>query len=572
MLIALMLSFGEGYCILQMPIYMTKITNILYAVTYADNFNAKECFLYVMYTILFVFGSLVIDFVVRLLTTYVCYGFIGKLRKNVFKHIFSFSMIETSEFHISTLVSRATWDTKVVGWFFLSIMSRLFVCLTIMIIALFRSAFSEVKFTTSLWICAGAILVVIFSTGFVWVYCYKRIEKLLDKNIFYLQENLSGIKTIKSFNSSQFHINRLTENNKTLNKYFRVISIQESLVNVAIFVFTNILSMLIYYFAALNFHPTDDQSVGFGNATGFSMMTSIVISYLLLLVSAAGNIPNFIISTARLSRLLRTEGKIRSPKHPQNFIPEKIGSIEFENVSFKYPSAIENTVSDISFKANAGETIAFIGQTGSGKSTLVNLIPRLYIPSSGKIKVNGIETSEADLEKLRNSIGYVTQKVSIFNDTVKNNIDFMEKNLSEQEMKKIIECAGLTTTINNMPDGLETMLSENGENLSGGQKQRISIARALAIKPNFIIFDDSFSALDSRTEWKIQKLIHEEMPEVTKIIISQKISSIMNANKIYVLDKGKIIAEGKHNELIKTNPLYESLCNIQNVSGVENGK
>jgi len=306
----------------------------------------------------------------------------------------------------------------------------------------------------------------------------------------------------------------------------------------------------------------DEGTMKVGEMTAFiTYATHIVISFLVLTMMSI-MLPRAAVAAGRIDEVLNTESSITDPEQPEKFTAHK-GVVEFNDVSFKYPGANENVLESISFSANPGETTAIIGSTGSGKSTLVNLIPRLYDVTEGSITIDGCDIRKASMKELRDSIGYVPQKGILFSGTIASNIKYGNKNATEEEMKKAAEVAQASEFINQKPLQYKSEISQGGTNVSGGQKQRLSIARAIAKNPKIYIFDDSFSALDMKTDATLREALAEYVTDSTVIIVAQRISTIVNANKIIVLDEGKIAGIGTHKELLKNCEAYLEIAKSQ---------
>ena len=393
---------------------------------------------------------------------------------------------------------------------------------------------------------------------------FKLLQKLTDRINGVTRENLNGIRVVRAFNAEEYQENKFEKINDSLTKQQTFNQKAFSIISPTMYLVMHFLTLGIYFIGAYLIKDAIgmEKITLFGNMVVFSSYGIQVIISFLMLALIFMMLPRAEVSANRINEVLDKEITIKDG------IIDKItneikGEVEFKNVDFKYPDGEEYVLKDISFKAKKGEVVAFIGSTGSGKSTLINLIPRFYEVTAGEVLVDGINVKEYTQSFLHNKIGYIPQKAIIFNGTVNENIAYGEngkEKISQEKIKKAIEIAQAKEFVEKMENGYETQMAQGGTNVSGGQKQRLSIARAIARDPDIYIFDDSFSALDYKTDRILRKELKEYTKDATTLIVAQRIGTIMNADKIIVLDEGKIVGNGTHKELLKTCEIYKQIA------------
>ena len=388
---------------------------------------------------------------------------------------------------------------------------------------------------------------------------FKIFQKLVDKITLLTRENLTGLKVIRAFNNENVEHKKFTRSNEELTKLLifvdRVLELQNPLINI-IFNGTTLLCSWIGI-SLLN----QDFSY-LGNMTAFAEYVTFVMMSFLMLSLFFIMIPRANVSAGRINEILKTASKIRFPKETRG-VPEKRASVEFKNVDFSYPDASEKVLDNISFKAEAGKTTAFIGSTGSGKSTLINLVPRFYEATSGEILIDGLNIREYSKDDLMARIGLVPQRGVLFAGTVRSNIKFGAPNATDKQVLKAVEVAQALKFIEKMPNGLDSHIAQGGTNVSGGQKQRLSIARAICKNPDIFVFDDAFSALDMKTDAKLRAALKPITETAVVLIVAQRVSTIKDADQIVVLDKGKMVGRGTHRELLGKCKVYQSIVKSQ---------
>lgn len=481
------------------------------------------------------------------------------LRNNIFQHIEGFSLHEFDKFGASTLITRTTNDITQIQTTTILIFNMM-VSAPITAIGGTILAFHEDRNMTV--ILAFALPVIV---GLILIFAikgmplFRKVQTKIDKVNLVLRENLTGIRVIRAFNQIEHEKERFDEASKDLtNNYIKVNRIMAFMMP-SMMLIMNLVTISILWFGAVQ---VSDGKSNIGNLMAFMQYAMQILISLLMFSMMFIMIPRAQAAANRISEVMETEHEIKDPdriKHAN----ERAGFIEFKNVTFRYHGAEEPAISAISFFAKPGETTAIIGGTGSGKSTIVNLIPRFYDATDGEILVDGVNVKEMSQQELRAKIGFVPQKAVLFTGTIADNLKYGNADASKEDVQHAAEVAQASDFISNMKEGYETMLSEGGLNLSGGQKQRLSIARALLRKPEIYVFDDSFSALDFKTDAKLRAALKKETDDATVIIVAQRVGTVMDANRIIVLDEGKVAGIGTHKELMNSCEVYREIVSSQ---------
>lgn len=477
------------------------------------------------------------------------------LRSKVVRKIMSFSSSEFKEFGASSLITRSTNDIEQIKMFFIMLL-RIVVFAPIMGIG----AFIKVSDNPLNWIIGLALIIILVLIGILFGFAmpkFKSMQKLIDKMNLVSREIITGMPVIRTFGTEKYEEERFDKANVKLTKTNLFVNHLMGIMMPSMMLVMNIISILIVWYGA---EQIDIGTLQVGTLLAFISYTMQIIMSFLMISLVSVMLPRALVSLKRIKEILKKEVSIVEPENPVEFKEDEKGVIEFKNVSFQYPDADEAMLKNISFKATPGTTTAFIGSTGSGKSTLINLIPRFFDATSGEIMVDGVNIKDASVVELRNKIGYVPQKGMLFSGTIASNLMLGNDNLTDSEMLDVARVSRSLEFINTKKDKFDSEISQGGSNVSGGQKQRLSIARAIAKNPEIYIFDDSFSALDFKTDAALRKELFKYAKDATILIVAQRISTIMNADNIIVLNEGEIVGSGTHKELLKSCKIYKEIA------------
>ncbi|WP_300383879.1 ABC transporter ATP-binding protein [Clostridium sp.] len=548
---------------LKIPEYMSKITLLVQT----EGSKISEILIEGGYMLLCALGSLVAAIIVGFFISQIAAGLSKTLRSNLFSKIESFSMNEINQFSTSSLITRSTNDITQVQ---MIIAMGLQVLIKAPIMAIW--AISKISSKSWKWTAATAtaviVLILIVSIVFLLVMPkFKRIQRLTDNLNRVSRENLTGIRVVRAYNAESYQEDKFEVANNDLTKTNLFTSRTMGIMMPSITLIMSGLSLSIYWIGAylINEAQMLDKITLFSDMVVFSSYAIQVVMSFMMLIMIFIILPRAQVSAKRINEVLATEITIKNGTLKENDI-SKNGEIEFKNVSFKYPDAKDYVLENITFKANRGETVAFIGSTGSGKTTLINLIPRFYDVTAGEILVDGVNVKDYDKTFLTNKIGYVSQKTVMFSGTVTSNVSYGDNGKEKgdaESVKRAIEISQGKEFVEKIDKTYEGEISQGGTNLSGGQKQRLSIARAVYRDPEVYIFDDSFSALDYKTDRVLRSILNKETKDVTKLIVAQRIGTIKDADKIVVLDEGKIVGIGRHKELLKNCEVYKEIAYSQ---------
>ena len=559
-MISFVLIVGQVWLELKMPDYMSEITVLVQS----EGSNMKDILINGGYMLACALGSLLSAIIVGYLVSNISATFSMKVRKKLFNKVENLSMNEVKQFSTSSLITRTTNDITQVQ---MLISMGLQLLIKAPITAIW--AISKILNKSTEWsiITAIAVAVLLTTIGIIMIIVlpkFKIVQKLTDNLNNVTRENLTGIRVVRAFNAEEYQENKFENVNTKLTN--------QQLFNQKTFAILSPIMYLVMYFLTLSIYfvgasliketVLSNKLTMFGDMVVFSTYAMQIIMSFLMLAMIFMMVPRASISANRINEVLDTEESIKDGNIDKETTKEK-GTVEFKNVSFKYPDAKEYLLRNISFKAEEGQTIAFIGSTGSGKSTLINLVPRFYDATEGEVLVDGINVKEYTQEFLHNKIGYVPQKAVMFDGTVNTNIAYGENGkpeVTEKQIKKAIEVAQGKEFVEKMDNKYDTHIASGGTNVSGGQKQRLAIARAIARDPEIYIFDDSFSALDYKTDATLRKALKEHTKTSTSLIVAQRIGTIMNADKIIVLDNGKCVGMGTHKELLKSCKVYKQIA------------
>lgn len=480
------------------------------------------------------------------------------LRDKVFKKVTSFSNAEFDNFSTASLITRSTNDIQQIQMFTVMMLRMVFFAPIMGIGAVLRALNTNTSMAWIIAIGVVAILSLVIVLFSVAIPKFKKVQKLVDRVNRVMREALNGMLVIRAFNTQKFEEKKFDNVNNDLTKTHLFVSRLMSVMRPMMMLIMNGITLLIVWQGA---HQIDRGVIQVGDMMAFMQYTMHVIMSFFMISMISIMLPRASVSAQRIAEVLDEELTIKDPQNPIELKGEINGILDFKNVSFKYPKAKEYVLKDISFTARPGETTAFIGSTGSGKSTLINLIPRFYDVTEGEILLDGVDIRDMRLHDLREKIGYVPQKSVLFTGTIESNLKYGKNfDASDEDISKAIKIAQAKEFINEKENGIFSEISQGGTNVSGGQKQRLSIARALAKKPKIFIFDDSFSALDFKTDAALRKAINREIKDSTILIVAQRISTIVNAEKIIVLDEGKIVGIGTHKELLQKCDVYRQIA------------
>ncbi len=498
------------------------------------------------------------------------------LREKVFKKVLSFSNKEFTEYSTASLITRSTNDIQqiqnLIGMLF-----RVVVYAPIIGVGGFLRVLRQSD-NSMAWIIGVAILAILFVIGTLFIIAmpkFKILQKLIDKVNLVAREILTGLPVIRAFNTEKKEEKRFDVANTNLTKTDLFVTRAMSFMMPALMLIMNCISLLIVWVGA---HGVDSGTMQVGNMMAFIQYTMQIVMSFLMISMMSIILPRASVSANRINEVIDTEEFIKENKEPKQLNQNKKGLIEFKNVGFKYPDSDEEVLSDITFTAKPGETTAIIGSTGSGKSTIVNLIPRFYDITSGNLLIDGVDIKDISNKDLRKIIGFVPQKGVLFSGTIESNIKYGNPEMSDEQMIEAAQIAQAEEFIEAKPLKYQEPIAQGGSNVSGGQKQRLSIARAIAIDPEIIVFDDSFSALDFKTDSILRAELSKKTKDKTVIIVAQRINTIINADQIIVLEDGKVVGKGTHQELIKNNETYKQIALSQlseeelNIEKTENKK
>jgi len=500
--------------------------------------------------------SIIIGFLVSRIAT----GMAQKLRMELFERVESFALADFNKFSTASLITRSTNDIQQIQMTSILLL-RMALLAPIMAVGGLQKAIHNAPDLSWIIALAVSVLLVVIAVLFVIaVPRFKKLQTLVDKLNLVTRENLVGLKVIRAFHNEKIEQKKFQQANTELNKMNLFVNRLMMLLDPIMTLVMNFSSVAIVWFGA---HLISSGNLQIGNMMAFLEYAMQVIISFLLLSMVFIMVPRAAVSVKRVGEVLDTLPSIVDPQSPQQLPHDATGKIEFKDVTFTYPDADLPVLSNINFTAEPGQTTAFIGSTGSGKSTLINLIPRFYDVSAGQILLDGVDIRNVKLEDLYDQIGYVPQKGVLFSGTIASNIKYGNAKASQELVEKSAKIAQAAEFISELKNGYKNDIAQGGSNVSGGQRQRLSIARAIAVEPNVYIFDDSFSALDFKTDAKLRLALAKETKHKTVLIVGQRINTIMNADKIIVLDEGKIVGQGTHQELMKDCEVYQEIAASQ---------
>lgn len=544
---------------LKMPDYMSEITVLVQT----EGSKMQDILINGGYMVLCALGSFTFAVIAGYLAATISSNFSRNLRKEIFDKVENIDTEEVKGFSTSSLITRTTNDVTQVEML-------IAIGLQLLIKAPITAIWAVTKILNKSWqwsaltgVAVVILLSVIITLMIIVIPRFKRVQKLIDKLNGVTRENLTGIRVVRAFNAEDYQEVKFNKVNTDLTDLQLYNQKKFAIMSPIMYMIMYCLTLAIYFVGAYLIENSvmADKITIFGNMVVFSSYAMQVIMSFLMLAMIFMILPRAQVSANRINEVLDTKESIKEGSFDGK--TEEVGTVEFKNVSFRYPDADEYLLRNISFKANKGETVAFIGSTGSGKSTLINLIPRFYDATDGEVLVDGVNVKEYTEEALNNKLGYVPQKAVMFNGTVNYNIAYGDNGkgeISEKKIKEAAKVAQASEFVEKMDDKYETHIAQGGTNVSGGQKQRLAIARAIARDPEIYIFDDSFSALDYKTDSVLRRELKNYTKDATSLIVAQRIGTIMNADKIIVLDSGKCVGMGTHKELLKKCEVYKRIA------------
>lgn len=555
-LVCTLLIIFQVWLDLRLPDYMSEITKLVQT----EGSKMSDILSQGGYMLLCALGSLISAFIVGYLTSYISATFSQKTRKTLFTKVQSFSMEEIKKFKTSSLITRTTNDITNIQMFISMGLQMIIKAPITAVWAILKILGKNYRWSIATGVAVVVMLSVIGTLMLIVLPRFKIVQKLIDNINDKTRENLTGVRVIRAFNAEKYQEDRFEDANQKLTNTQMFNQRMMSIMSPTMYLIMNLLPLSIYVIGAglINSAGMFDRLNLFSDMVVFSSYAMQVIMAFLMLAMIFVMYPRASVSVERIMEVIDTKTKITDGEFLGN--TKLMGEVEFKNVSFKYPDADEYVLKNISFKAKKGDTLALIGSTGSGKSTIVNLIMRFYDVTEGEILIDGKNIKEYKLDALYKKIGYVPQRAVMFNGSVKYNISYGDKKVSEKDMKNAARVAQASEFIDKMPKGYDANVSSGGTNISGGQKQRLAIARAVAKDPEIFVFDDSFSALDYKTDYALRKELKKNAKDKTNIIVAQRIGTILNADEIIVLENGFIKGCGTHTELLKKCKVYKEIA------------
>lgn len=557
---------------LKLPDYMSEITVLVKT----EGSQMSDILEQGKYMMLCAGGSLASAVLVGYLSSFISATFSKNIRKKLFEKVQNFSMEEINNFSTSSLITRTTNDITNIQRF-ISMGLQLLIKSPIMAVwAIFKILNKSWQWSA---LTGAAVFILLICVTFLIIVVmpkFKRVQKLIDNINGLTRENLTGIRVVRAFNAEKYQEDKFEIGNKDLTDTQLFNQRAMSAMSPVMYLIMDLLTLSIYFVGAYLINAANmlDRITIFSNMVVFSSYAMQVIMSFLMLAMIFVMYPRASVSASRIAEVLDTETKIKDGKISKN-TSSLTGEVEFKNVSFKYPDGNDYVLKNISFTAKKGETVAIIGSTGSGKSSLINLIPRFFDVTEGEILVDGVNVRDYSQEFLHNKLGYVPQRAVMFSGSVNYNVAYGDngnKKASEEEIKKAVEIAQGKDFVEKMPEQYNGFIAQGGTNISGGQKQRLAIARAIARNPEIYIFDDSFSALDYKTDFMLRNELKQYTKDATMIIVAQRIGTILNADKILVLENGECVGLGTHKELLKNCKVYQEIAFSQlSKEELENG-
>ena len=553
-----LLTLGEVYFMMQIVGYISLLTG---AVQNSRQNGVAEIWWYGLYMVICAILMASIEVIIRIVASATASSCVTGIRQKMYERVNEFAISDFASFSTESLITRTTNDMQNVHIAWLTFLKTAFLAPVVMVwsvILLMQYASASLTIVTAIWlvvlVAAVVVLLMMLTPKF------KVVQKLTDLLNVASRENLTGVRVVRAFNAESYQENKFAKVNISFTKVQifagRVMSVFTPLVMMVM----SGLSLSILWASAyvLNGMDMEVAKASFGATNAFVMLASQIIMSFILMVTLIVIWPRASVSGKRVYEVITHEVSVLDPENPVSF--KEQGTIEFKNVGFTYPGSDKEAVSDISFKVKQGETIAFIGATGSGKTTIINMIPRMADCTSGEVLVDGVNVKDVLQKDLRDRIGYAPQRGFLFKGNIKENIAFKDSDMTLEDVRWAAEIADADGFVMKKRNEYESPVAQGGSNFSGGQKQRLCIARAVATKPEILIFDDSFSALDYKTDKTVRSRIAEQLPDTTRVIIAQRVGTIMDADQIVVLDNGKMVGIGKHYDLVRNCPVYQEIA------------
>lgn len=553
----------QVYLDLLLPDYMSSITTLVQSEGSAFN----DILIEGSKMLLCVFGSLIASVIVAAFAAKIASNFGGRIREKLFDKVQNFSLAEINHFSTASLITRSTNDVT-------QVQNLIVMGLQVVVKAPIMAVWAILKIADKSWQWTGVTGIAVAILLIVNLICilfaipkFNKVQTLTDNVNKVARENLTGLSVVRAYNAEAYQEDKFEQANQELTKTNLFANSIMAILNPSIQFIMSGLTLAIYWIGAylINNANMIEKINLFSDMVVFSTYAMQVVMAFMLMVIIFIMLPRSLVSAKRINEVLDTKITLKDGtvvNSPNNYR----GEVEFRNVSFKYPDAKEYVLKNISFKAKKGDTVAFIGSTGSGKSTLINLIPRFYDATEGEVLVDGVNVKSYNQKALRNKLGYISQKAVLFKGTIRSNVDYGDNGKQttlDSDIVEAIYVAKANEFIETEDVGYDGYVSQNGSNFSGGQKQRLSIARAVCRRPEIFIFDDSFSALDYRTDKELRKALNSACKEATKLIVAQRIGTIIDANQIIVLDDGEVVGMGTHQELLKSCPVYQEIAYSQ---------
>ena len=550
-----LLTVGQVFFMMQIVTYISLLTNAVTAK------NVPEIWWYGLYMVICAILMAAVEIIIRFVASATASRTVTYIREKMYRRVNEFAIADFASFSTESLITRTTNDMQNVHLAWLTFLKTAFVAPITMvwsIILLVQYANTNLTIVTAIWLLILVVAVIVLLL--LVTPKFKVVQKLTDALNVSSRENLTGVRVVRAFNAESYQEEKFEKVNKSFTKVQiftgRVLAVFTPLVTMVMMG----LSLSILWASAYVINGLDAEAATavFSSTNAFVMLASQVVMSFILLVTLIVIWPRASVSAKRIREVITHKVSVLDTDSPVEFKEE--GTIEFKNVGFAYPGSEKEAVSNISFKVKKGETIAFIGATGSGKTTIINMIPRMADCTSGEVLVDGVNVKDVLQKDLRDRIGYAPQRGFLFKGNIKDNIAFKDPNMTLTDIRWAAQIADADGFVMNKRNGYESEVAQGGSNFSGGQKQRLCIARAVATKPEILIFDDSFSALDYKTDKTVRARIAEQLPNTTRVIIAQRVGTIMDADQIVVLDHGQMVGIGKHHDLVRNCPVYQEIA------------